>query len=142
AVHGQAAAGRLEDAGDELEQRRLSGAVAPDDAEGLAAVDGEGDVLHRLHARLRLQLHVALEQRALQRRELRAPAPLAVGLVDVLQRDGELRHNAIMTGLRGLEVARPHPPQDRETPRPRNLVRSPRPTYPANARTPSPPAPR
>ena len=48
--HGQSAqrlgpaAGRLGDAGEDLEQRALAGAVAADDADDLAALDLEGDV--------------------------------------------------------------------------------------------------
>ena len=41
------ALGRLGDAREDLEQRRLAGAVAPDDAEHLAALDLEADVLER-----------------------------------------------------------------------------------------------
>ena len=83
AVDAHAAAGRLEDAGDELEQRRLARAVAADDAERFAAVDGKRNVSHRFDARLRRQRQIALEQRALERRELRAASPQAVRLGDV-----------------------------------------------------------
>ena len=41
------AAGRLGDAAQDLEQRALPRPVAADDAENLARLDGEGDVLER-----------------------------------------------------------------------------------------------
>ncbi len=40
-------AGRLGDAAQDLEQRALAGAVAADDADDLARLDREGDVLER-----------------------------------------------------------------------------------------------
>ena len=39
--------GRLGDAGEDLQQRRFAGAVAADDAEHLAALDLEADILER-----------------------------------------------------------------------------------------------
>src|SRR5207247_3580253 len=74
AVHADAPRGRLEDAGDELQQRRLPGAVAPDDAEGLAAIDGERHLLHRRQGRLGGELEIALEQRAFPSGECRTAA--------------------------------------------------------------------
>ena len=41
------ALGRLEDAGDQPQQRRLAGAVAPDEPDRLARLDREGDVAQR-----------------------------------------------------------------------------------------------
>src|SRR5438034_6329674 len=82
---GHPSAGRFENARDDLEQRRLPRTVAADDAESLTAVDLERDVLQRRQGRLRLELQIALEQRALQRRELRPPAEKAVGLRDMIE---------------------------------------------------------
>src|SRR5437867_766295 len=87
-VHRDRSAGRLENAGDDLEQRRLARTVAPDDAERFAAVHGERHVLQRLDARLGTQLDVPFQERALQSRELRAAAPESVALGDVLQGNG------------------------------------------------------
>src|SRR5262249_15528937 len=87
-THRHRPAGGLEDPGDDLEQRRLARAVAADDAERFAAVDRERDVLQRFDAGLGGELHVALQQRAFQRRELRAAAPEPIALRDVLERDG------------------------------------------------------
>lgn len=39
------AGGRLEDAGDDLQQGAFAGAIFSDDAEGLSAADGEGDIV-------------------------------------------------------------------------------------------------
>ena len=78
AVHAHAAAGRLEDSGDEFEQRRFTGAVTADDAERFAAIDGERHIAHCFDARLRRQRQIALQQGAFQRRELRAASPQPV----------------------------------------------------------------
>jgi hypothetical protein len=37
-------------AGQDLDQRRLAGAVVADEADGLAGMDGEVDILQRVHA--------------------------------------------------------------------------------------------
>ena len=50
-----AALGRRGDAGKDLEQRRFAGAVAADDADDLAPLDLEGDVLQRPEPLLRRQ---------------------------------------------------------------------------------------
>src|SRR5262249_45349493 len=39
-----------EDAIDQIEERRLAGTVRPDEAENFAALDGEAQLAHRLHA--------------------------------------------------------------------------------------------
>src|SRR3954452_16609173 len=44
-----AAARRLDDPGDDAQQRRLTGAVAAEEADGAAGLDGERHVAHRLH---------------------------------------------------------------------------------------------
>ena len=49
AADGGAPAGRAEDPGDDPQERRLAGAVAPDEPDRLARLDREGDVLQRLH---------------------------------------------------------------------------------------------
>ena len=73
-----AAGGRLEHAGHDLDQRRLAGAVVADQADDLVAADGEIDVAQRLDgAEILLD---ALE--ADNRREiLRLSAGLACGIV-------------------------------------------------------------
>ena len=47
-MHGNASGGRLGDAGQQLEQRALAGAVVADDAEHFALLDREVDVVQRL----------------------------------------------------------------------------------------------
>src|SRR5258705_12381163 len=89
-VHGDRAASRLENAGDDLQQRRLSRAVAADDAERLPPVNSERDVVQRRHTRLGRQLEIALEQRAFERGELRFAPPEAIALRDMRGRDGEV----------------------------------------------------
>ena len=71
-VHREAAAGGLGDAGHELQQGRLAGAVLADDAEGRALRHLEGDAVERGERLLRPQVgeHAAGEERALQRPEL------------------------------------------------------------------------
>ena len=49
-VEGQRAGIGLIDAADQIEQRRLAGAVRPDQREDRARRDGERDVAHRVHA--------------------------------------------------------------------------------------------
>ena len=75
------AAGRLGDAGDELQRRALARSVAADDAEGRALRHRERHVGQRRErlARLQVAQDAALQQRALQRREL----PAAVAAVDL-----------------------------------------------------------
>jgi len=75
-VDPEASGGRLEEAGDELEERRLAGAVRADDAERLAAADLEADVREggdRLR-RLERPPEAAPEERRLQRPEGARPA--------------------------------------------------------------------
>ena len=85
-VHG--AARRLGDAGDELQRRALARSVPADDAEGRALRHAERHVLQRGKrlARPQVAQDAALQQRALQRRELPA-AVAAVDLRDVRELD-------------------------------------------------------
>ncbi len=75
------AAGRLGDAGDQLQRGALARAVAADHAVGRALRHGERHVGQRRKrlARLQIAQDAALQQRALQRREL----PAAVAAVDL-----------------------------------------------------------
>src|SRR6185369_7530605 len=91
-LHRHRSGGRLEDAGDDLQHRRFARAVPSDDAERLTPIDDERDVLQRRHAGLGRQLQIALEQRALQRGELRARAEETVGLGEVRYGDGGIAH--------------------------------------------------
>jgi hypothetical protein len=75
---------RFEDAGDDFQQRRFSGAVASDHAERFAAMDRERDLAQRGHGLFGRELEIAFQQRAFQRRELRAPSPEPVAFRDVL----------------------------------------------------------
>ena len=78
------------DAGDALEQRRLAGPVAADDAVGAALRHAEGHAAQRREGLVRLQVanQAALEQRRLQRGELLLPRIAAVDLRDVDDFDG------------------------------------------------------
>jgi len=77
---------RLRRARDELEERRLSGSVRADDAEALAALDGEAHVLQRLDDLGRRDL---TEDELFQGRG--AAGPEAVALLDMFGPD---RHHA------------------------------------------------
>src|SRR2546421_5165539 len=96
AVHLDAAARRLRDAGDELEHRALPRTVAADDAERAAAGDRERHVFQRRERLIRLQVRdqAAREQRALQRRELLALRIAAINLGDVGHFDGVHRYTS------------------------------------------------
>ena len=87
--HRHRAARRLGDAGDELQQRALAGAVAADDAERAPLRHRQRDVVQRRERLVGLQVldEAARQQRALQRRELLAPAVAAVDLRDVRDLD-------------------------------------------------------
>src|SRR5205807_4435104 len=88
AVDAHDAAGRLRDAGDELQRRALARSVPADDAVGRPLRHGERDVGERRKRLARLQVahEAALQQRALERRELTAGVA-AVDLRDVRQLD-------------------------------------------------------
>ena len=81
----EAAGGRLEDAGDQLEQGRLARAVAADDAERLAARDLERDVLDRGDGLVPRQglVAAAAQEGALQGAQLEAARRPAIALADV-----------------------------------------------------------
>ena len=64
------AAGRLHDAGEDLDQRRLAGAVVADEADHLAVIDAEIDAAERIDA--------------------------AVGFGDVAQLDQAFRHGSLL----------------------------------------------
>ena len=81
---------RLEEARDELQERRLAAAVRPDDAERLAPRDRERDVRERgddLRGRERRR-EAAPEEGGLQRAERARPSPLAVELREAPRGDG------------------------------------------------------
>ena len=88
AVDAHDAAGRLRDACDELQRRALARSVPADDAVGRSLRHGERDVGERRKRLARLQVahEAALQQRALERRELTAGVA-AIDLRDVRQRD-------------------------------------------------------
>src|SRR5262249_28330344 len=67
----QHAGARSEDAGDQVQQRRLPGAVAPDDAEGLAGMDVDVDVSKR--PQIAGPRNLSAQDRLLQRTALREP---------------------------------------------------------------------
>ena len=69
ALEDEAAAGRLVDAADEVEDRALAGAVGADDGEDLALLHVEGDAVHGADA--------AERDRDVPRLEQRPPRPLA-----------------------------------------------------------------
>src|SRR4051812_27633592 len=84
AMHLDRATRRARRAGHQLEQRRLARPVRANDAERLALLDLEGDVLECLDD---LRRAVLPEERLLQRAA--ALAAHAIGLRDVLRADGE-----------------------------------------------------
>ena len=86
-AHPYDAAARLENAGDDFQQRRFAGAVPSNDSKCLAALDDEGDITERGDARLGRELEIALEERTLERRELGTPSPQAVVLRHTFQGD-------------------------------------------------------
>ena len=101
AVDPDLAARRLVDAGDQLEQRALARAVAPDDAEELALLDREGDVADRVEAverapaeRVqrtlleRVHLLVRAEEASSRPPPPRWPGPLEASLYDRRRRCG------------------------------------------------------
>src|SRR5439155_24308033 len=80
-AHRNAARGRLDDSGDEPQQRRLSRAVAPDETECAARVDVERDVAQRPDV---LPAIRAAEQDVLERpRRARVPAEPARRVSDL-----------------------------------------------------------
>ena len=93
AVDAHDAAGRLRDAGDELQRRALARSVPADDAVGRSLRHGERDVGERRKRLARLQVahEAALQQRALERRELTAGVA-AIDLRDVRQLDRGNHH--------------------------------------------------
>ena len=72
---------RLDDPGDQAEQRRLAGAVAADQPDGLARLDRERDVVERLHV-LRLGAAAEDEQLLQAPRLVRVDAEAARDPVD------------------------------------------------------------
>ena len=101
-AHRDLARGGLEHAADALEQRRLARAVAAEDADGLALLHVEGDVVEGPEVLDVLTLP-AVDEPLLERVVLLVVQPEALG--DVLDVDGEVAHRSELLGEVALEAA-------------------------------------
>ena len=110
-AHRDVPLGRVGGAGDEAQQRRLAGAVLPDDADGLAAVDVEADVAQRPEVALALaRAGQALDDVAQQERLL---LEAAERLADLVEADDQLagRRRALLVeraAWRGSNIVEHH----------------------------------
>ena len=93
AVDGDAPGIGLDDAREQLEQRRLARTVAPDDADGLPVRDLERDAVERCE--LVVHAAAAADDRRLERRLV--PPIDAVALLGIVDGDRRARHSSSTT---------------------------------------------